>query len=170
MVRVVVVSNKKGDPLTKPTLFDLHKNSAGNKRGTRKSRLRNSLRARPTLLLVRSPTLSYFRVFFFFFSAALFFDFLFLPVTQLLIIVVALFLFQLFNNHHPTPILTMTITTSTSVPEASQSGAPQFLIFFSSGNPPWCPDCVDAQPAVEKVFGGNSNVDGHIVLVGEKPE
>lgn len=62
----------------------------------------------------------------------------------------------------------MTLTTSNDVPSA-QGDKPQFLIFFSSGNPPWCPDCVDAQPAVEKVFGG-SGVDGHIVLVGEKPE
>ena len=61
----------------------------------------------------------------------------------------------------------MTLTTSNDVPAASTQ--PQFLIFFSSGNPPWCPDCVDAQPAVEKVFGGSA-VDAHIVLVGEKPE
>lgn len=58
----------------------------------------------------------------------------------------------------------MTLTTSTEVPASAK-----YLIFFSSGNPPWCPDCVDAQPAVEKVFGG-SDVDAHIVLVGEKAE
>ncbi|SPO25726.1 uncharacterized protein UTRI_03091 [Ustilago trichophora] len=64
----------------------------------------------------------------------------------------------------------MTLTTSNNVPTtSSQGGEPQFLIFFSSGNPPWCPDCVDAQPAIEKVFGG-STVDGHIVLVGERAE
>lgn len=62
----------------------------------------------------------------------------------------------------------MTLTTSNDVPSSSEH-RPQFLIFFSSGSPPWCPDCVDAQPAVDKVFGG-SDVDGHIVLVGEKPE
>ncbi|SOV03637.1 uncharacterized protein UDID_04411 [Ustilago sp. UG-2017a] len=58
----------------------------------------------------------------------------------------------------------MTITTSTSVPPTAS-----YLIFFSSGSPPWCPDCVDAQPAIDKVFGGQG-VDGHIVLVGEKAE
>ncbi|SPO25487.1 uncharacterized protein UTRI_03091_B [Ustilago trichophora] len=64
----------------------------------------------------------------------------------------------------------MTLTSSNDVPTTSiQAGKPRFFIFFSSGNPPWCPDCVDAQPAVEKVFGGSA-VDGHIVLVGERPE
>lgn len=64
----------------------------------------------------------------------------------------------------------MTLTTSNDVPAASTQGSePQFLVFFSSGNPPWCPDCVDAKPVIEKVFGG-STADAHIVLVGEKPE
>ncbi|TKY85882.1 hypothetical protein EX895_005423 [Sporisorium graminicola] len=62
----------------------------------------------------------------------------------------------------------MTLTSSTDVPPA-QADKPQYLIFFSSGTPPWCPDCVDAQPAVQEVFAAG-NVDGHIVLVGEKPE
>ncbi|SNX84495.1 uncharacterized protein MEPE_03204 [Melanopsichium pennsylvanicum] len=62
----------------------------------------------------------------------------------------------------------MTITTSTEIP-SRQGTLPQYFIFFSSGNPPWCPDCVDAQAAVGNVFGG-TNVDGHIVLVGEKSE
>lgn len=63
---------------------------------------------------------------------------------------------------------TMTLTTSTSVP-SPQGDSPQYLIFFSSGTPPWCPDCVDAQPAIQAVFGG-AQADAHIVLVGEKPE
>ncbi|SJX62998.1 uncharacterized protein SRS1_13821 [Sporisorium reilianum f. sp. reilianum] len=62
----------------------------------------------------------------------------------------------------------MTLTSSTDVPPA-QGDKPQYLIFFSSGSPPWCPDCVDAQPAVDKMFG-SGDVDGHIVLVGQKPE
>ncbi|KAJ9479016.1 DUF953 domain-containing protein [Pseudozyma hubeiensis] len=63
----------------------------------------------------------------------------------------------------------MTLTTSSDVPSPSSTNSPQYLIFFSSGTPPWCPDCVDAQPSVQKVFGGDS-IDGHIVLVGERSE
>lgn len=64
----------------------------------------------------------------------------------------------------------MTLSYSSDAPAASSSATPQYLIFFSSGSPPWCPDCVDAQPAVQKVFGADSGLDGHIVLVGERPE
>lgn len=64
----------------------------------------------------------------------------------------------------------MTLSSSNGLPSSSgSSNAPLFFIFFSSGNPPWCPDCYDAQPAIQEVFGGNS-ADAHIVLVGEKPE
>ncbi|GAK64304.1 uncharacterized protein PAN0_005d2516 [Moesziomyces antarcticus] len=63
----------------------------------------------------------------------------------------------------------MTLTSSTSIPSASLTGStPQYLIFFSSGNPPWCPDCVDAQPAINHVFG-SSTADAHTVLV-DRPD
>ncbi|ETS64669.1 hypothetical protein PaG_00615 [Moesziomyces aphidis] len=62
----------------------------------------------------------------------------------------------------------MTLTSSTSIPPASLTGeTPQYLIFFSSGNPPWCPDCVDAQPAINHVFG--TSADAHLVLV-DRPD
>ncbi|PWN46708.1 hypothetical protein IE53DRAFT_298409, partial [Violaceomyces palustris] len=28
------------------------------------------------------------------------------------------------------------------------------IIFFSSGNPPWCPDCVDSLDSIRNVFQG----------------
>lgn len=62
----------------------------------------------------------------------------------------------------------MTLTSSTSIPPASLTGeTPRYLIFFSSGNPPWCPDCVDAQPAINHVFG--TSADAHLVLV-DRPD
>ncbi|PWO00717.1 hypothetical protein FA09DRAFT_327446 [Tilletiopsis washingtonensis] len=37
---------------------------------------------------------------------------------------------------------------------------PHYLIFFSSGAPPWCPDCVAALPAIHAVFGKDSGAAG----------
>ncbi|PWZ02416.1 hypothetical protein BCV70DRAFT_198701 [Testicularia cyperi] len=44
------------------------------------------------------------------------------------------------------------------------------MVYFSSGSPPWCPDCVDALPHVKAVFEDDDSLEAHLVLVGEKPE
>lgn len=59
-------------------------------------------------------------------------------------------------------------TDHTTPPQITE---PHFLVFFSSGSPPWCPDCVDAQPAVEEVFVHQSITNGnqaYLILVGER--
>lgn len=45
----------------------------------------------------------------------------------------------------------------------------QYLFFLASGTPPWCPDCRDALPAIEKVFGKDAPVL-HVILVGTRDE
>lgn len=67
----------------------------------------------------------------------------------------------------------MTLTTTEQVSAAGEGSKPQFLIFFSSGSPPWCPDCVDALPHIRNVFETDPKTNGaeaHLVLVGQRAE
>lgn len=57
----------------------------------------------------------------------------------------------------------------------ASSSNPQYIVFFASGEPSWCPDCRDAVSALETVFGdASSSTDdtptAHLVQVGERPE
>ncbi|EPQ28613.1 uncharacterized protein PFL1_03916 [Pseudozyma flocculosa PF-1] len=65
-------------------------------------------------------------------------------------------------------------TTHTTPPSPTSAAAStHYLVFFSSGSPPWCPDCVDAQPAIQSVFVDEKATNGahaYMILVGEKPE
>jgi thioredoxin-like negative regulator of GroEL len=51
----------------------------------------------------------------------------------------------------------------------SISQGPAYILFFASGSPPWCSDCRDAQPILEKVFAG-VDVEVQVVRMGEKVE
>lgn len=68
----------------------------------------------------------------------------------------------------------MPLTTTEQVPTANdESSDPQYLIFFSSGSPPWCPDCVDALPHIREVFETDpktNNIAAQLVLVGQRAE
>lgn len=64
-----------------------------------------------------------------------------------------------------------TIASQVLQPHAGSNGKAHYVVFFASGNPPWCPDCVRAQPALEKVFGSASGMPIlHKILVGERHE
>ncbi|KAF9772544.1 hypothetical protein IL306_009736 [Fusarium sp. DS 682] len=45
-----------------------------------------------------------------------------------------------------------------------------YVVYFASGEPSWCPDCRDALPALNAVFGGTSDPTAHIVRVGSREE
>ncbi|KAF4962383.1 hypothetical protein FSARC_9549 [Fusarium sarcochroum] len=45
-----------------------------------------------------------------------------------------------------------------------------YVVYFASGEPSWCPDCRDALPALNAVFGDNSAPTAHIVRVGSREE
>ncbi|KLP07677.1 Uncharacterized protein Y057_10700 [Fusarium fujikuroi] len=38
-----------------------------------------------------------------------------------------------------------------------------YVVYFASGEPSWCPDCRDALPALNAVFGGASDPTAYIV-------
>jgi hypothetical protein len=54
----------------------------------------------------------------------------------------------------------MPLFTATPRMAARSPANPHYLIFFSSGAPPWCPDCVAALPAIHAVFGKDSGAAG----------
>lgn len=58
------------------------------------------------------------------------------------------------------------------VQEASTSAAAetQYVLFFASGAPSWCPDCREALPAIESVFGGEEAPLLQVVKVGLREE
>ncbi|PWN32210.1 thioredoxin-like protein [Meira miltonrushii] len=43
------------------------------------------------------------------------------------------------------------------------------ILFFASGDPPWCPDCRDVDPTIRKVFDNNSSPTLNVVKVGDRP-
>ncbi|KAJ3521685.1 hypothetical protein NM208_g13179 [Fusarium decemcellulare] len=45
-----------------------------------------------------------------------------------------------------------------------------YVVYFASGEPSWCPDCRDAVPALQSVFGSDSAPTAHIVRVGSFAE
>ena len=45
-----------------------------------------------------------------------------------------------------------------------------YVVYFASGEPSWCPDCRDALPAMNVVFGDASAPTAHIVRVGSREE
>jgi len=45
-----------------------------------------------------------------------------------------------------------------------------YVVYFASGEPSWCPDCRDALPALNAVFGGASDPTAYIVRVGSREE
>lgn len=45
-----------------------------------------------------------------------------------------------------------------------------YVVFFASGEPSWCPDCRDALPALNAVFGADDAPTAHIVRAGERDE
>ncbi|KAN0061794.1 hypothetical protein ACQY0O_005787 [Thecaphora frezii] len=65
----------------------------------------------------------------------------------------------------------MPLDTTHTVPPTSSST--HYLVFFSSGTPPWCPDCVDTQPTLQRVFVDNAatnSAQAYLILVGERAE
>lgn len=51
----------------------------------------------------------------------------------------------------------------------SKSGT-HYILFFASGNPPWCPDCREAQPHLEAVFAAKDAPKLNVVRVGTRAE
>jgi thiol-disulfide isomerase/thioredoxin len=46
----------------------------------------------------------------------------------------------------------------------------QYVLFFASGTPSWCPDCREALPAIESVFGDEKAPLLQVTKVGLKDE
>lgn len=69
---------------------------------------------------------------------------------------------------------TMTLTCTEHVPMTGAGESQiQYMVYFSSGSPPWCPDCVDALPHIRAVFETNletNGADAYLVLVGQRAE
>lgn len=49
-------------------------------------------------------------------------------------------------------------------------GGVRYILFFASGTPSWCPDCREALPAIEKVFGGQDAPLLSVIKVGMRDE
>jgi thiol-disulfide isomerase/thioredoxin len=45
-----------------------------------------------------------------------------------------------------------------------------YILFFASGAPPWCPDCREALPAIESVFGKEDAPLLQVIKVGLREE
>jgi thiol-disulfide isomerase/thioredoxin len=45
-----------------------------------------------------------------------------------------------------------------------------YVVYFASGEPSWCPDCRDALPALNAVFGDQSAPTAYLVRVGSREE
>lgn len=53
--------------------------------------------------------------------------------------------------------------------DARASGT-QYILFFASGTPPWCPDCRDALPVIESIFGSADAPKLQVIKVGLRDE
>ncbi|KAM5346136.1 hypothetical protein ACJ41O_009141 [Fusarium nematophilum] len=47
---------------------------------------------------------------------------------------------------------------------------PHYVVYFASGQPSWCPDCVNALPVLQNVFASESASTAYIVRVGSFSE
>lgn len=45
-----------------------------------------------------------------------------------------------------------------------------YVVYFASGEPSWCPDCRNALPALQSVFGGDSAPSATVILAGTREE
>jgi hypothetical protein len=45
-----------------------------------------------------------------------------------------------------------------------------YVVYFASGEPSWCPDCRNALPALNAVFGDASAPSAHLVMAGSREE
>ncbi|KAL7945049.1 hypothetical protein V8C42DRAFT_345461 [Trichoderma barbatum] len=45
-----------------------------------------------------------------------------------------------------------------------------YVVYFASGEPSWCPDCRNALPALQSVFGGDSAPSATLILAGSREE
>ncbi|KOS22301.1 hypothetical protein ESCO_002001 [Escovopsis weberi] len=45
-----------------------------------------------------------------------------------------------------------------------------YVVYFASGETPWCPDCLKALPALKSVFGPDSAPKAYLVRVGDRAE
>ena len=45
-----------------------------------------------------------------------------------------------------------------------------YVVYFASGEPSWCPDCRNALPALNAVFGDASAPTAHLVMAGTREE
>lgn len=52
----------------------------------------------------------------------------------------------------------------------TKAGGAQYLFFLASGTPSWCPDCREALPAIESVFGGPDAPTLHVIQVGTRDQ
>ncbi|KAI5464800.1 hypothetical protein BGZ63DRAFT_421794 [Mariannaea sp. PMI_226] len=48
--------------------------------------------------------------------------------------------------------------------------ATHYVVYFASGEPSWCPDCVRAVAPLKSVFGSESAPTAYIVRVGSREE
>lgn len=58
---------------------------------------------------------------------------------------------------------------STTKQDFAQGPNPKYLLFFSSGTPPWCPHCVAAEPTVKQAFSEAGAPEGYLILTGDRP-
>lgn len=61
------------------------------------------------------------------------------------------------------------VDEETAISVMGSSGT-RFVLFYASGNPPWCVDCRDAQQSLEEVFGADDAPPLHIVRVGTREQ
>ncbi|KAM0257013.1 hypothetical protein ACHAQJ_004606 [Trichoderma viride] len=45
-----------------------------------------------------------------------------------------------------------------------------YVVYFASGEPSWCPDCRNALPALQSVFGTESAPSAYIIRAGTREE
>ncbi|KAL7796677.1 hypothetical protein V8C37DRAFT_371124 [Trichoderma ceciliae] len=45
-----------------------------------------------------------------------------------------------------------------------------YVVYFASGEPSWCPDCRNAIPALQSVFGSDSSPSAYIIRAGSREE
>lgn len=66
----------------------------------------------------------------------------------------------------------MPLINASAPPAVEGTTGTQYIVFFASGEPSWCPDCRDAVPALEAVFGSSDAKapTAHLVCVGERAE
>lgn len=43
-----------------------------------------------------------------------------------------------------------------ATPPSTEAAGVHYVVFFASGSPPWCPDCVDALAPLRAVFGDDA--------------